>query len=151
PARRKILVQHALPIWSVSRGVAVVTGVNLGPGETEKITTAIIPIPRVPQRYLQAILQYVSAAGTLTIGMGFQFVAYIVLARSLGVDQFGKMLIILAGSNMAYFVCGLGAGDTIIRQVARDKQAYPFYFGHALILIASSAALLLVVVPIVLA
>jgi O-antigen/teichoic acid export membrane protein len=90
---------------------------------------------------------YAASASTLLAGVVLQFVTFIALARMLGLDQFGTLMIILAVTNVAYFLCGLGAGDTIIRRVARDPSEYPRMLGHSLLIFFASSAVLMLVVP----
>ena len=90
---------------------------------------------------------YAASASILLAGTILQFVTFIALARMLGLDQFGTLMIILAVTNVAFFLCGLGAGDTIIRRVARDPSEYSRIFGHALLIFFASSAVLMLVVP----
>lgn len=90
---------------------------------------------------------YAASAGTLLAGTVLQFVTFIALARMLGLDQFGTLMIILAVTNVAYFLCGLGAGDTMIRRVARQPSEYARMFGHSLLIFFASSAVLMLVVP----
>jgi O-antigen/teichoic acid export membrane protein len=87
---------------------------------------------------------YVTSTGALVVALGAQFIAFVILARHLGTAQFGKLQTISAATEMAAALCGLGAGDTMIRRVARDPSLYPLVLGHGLILVSTSGIALTV-------
>jgi O-antigen/teichoic acid export membrane protein len=101
-------------------------------------------IVRYARARLPGLTLYVTSTGALTLGLGAQFIAFVVLARHLGTDQFGKLQTISAVTDLAAAVCGFGAGDTMIRRVVRDQSLYPVVLGHSLILILSTGVALTV-------
>jgi O-antigen/teichoic acid export membrane protein len=101
-------------------------------------------IVRYVRDRLPRLTLYVTSTGALTLGLGAQFIAFVVLARHLGTDQFGKLQTISAVTDLAAAVCGFGAGDTMIRRVVRDPSLYPTVLGHSLLLILSTGAALTV-------
>ena len=102
-------------------------------------------LPAAVRMRLPAMFLYAGTSATMLLGVLAQFLAYAVLARYLGVVQFGQLVTITAATNMAAHVCGLGANDTAVRQIARDPNSYPVVLGHNLILTFGSA---LVLVPV---
>src|SRR5690242_14796183 len=95
-------------------------------------------------------LLYLSSAGSLIIGTGAQFVAFLVLARYLGIHQFGLLTTIVAATNLAVPFCGLGSHEGIVRRLSRDPRDYSKMLGHALILIATTGTILSVVLAAIL-
>lgn len=82
------------------------------------------------------VRRYIASSSTLLFGAMSQFVSFVLLARSLGIDQFGKLMAITAVTSLAMVLCGLGAGDSMIRRTARDPEQFSLMLGHGLILIA---------------
>src|ERR1700693_5305898 len=80
------------------------------------------------------VIQYVLSTGTLVVGLGSQLIAFIVLARYLGTSQLGQWMTILAATSLAGQICGIGAGESMIRRVSRKSSIYPILLGHGLIL-----------------
>jgi O-antigen/teichoic acid export membrane protein len=85
------------------------------------------------------ILGYASSTLSLAIGVIAQTLAFVVLARSLGAEQYGRLTIIMTASSIGLMWCGLGSGEVMRRRVARDKSAYPEVLGHAMIVLAASS------------
>jgi O-antigen/teichoic acid export membrane protein len=98
-------------------------------------------VPAMMQK-LPAIRLYVSSTGMLTVGIVAQAIAFVVLARSLGSDQFGHLATITAVTNVGGAWCGLGSGEAIRRRVGREPSLYPAMLGHSLILLSVSGAVL---------
>jgi O-antigen/teichoic acid export membrane protein len=96
-----------------------------------------------------AFLSYFASAGTLIIGQIAQLIAFVVLARHLGVEQFGYLMIINAVTAIPVTLCGLGANEALIRRVARDPRAYPALLGHNFILIGASGVVLTIAATVV--
>lgn len=76
--------------------------------------------------------------GSLVTGSVAQLLTFAILARGLGVGQFGVLMGLTALTNLAVQVCGLGATETMVRRVAQDHAIYPTALGHNLILTALS-------------
>ncbi|HVY57330.1 MAG TPA: lipopolysaccharide biosynthesis protein [Xanthobacteraceae bacterium] len=94
---------------------------------------------------------YATSTGTLVLALGAQFIAFVVLARHLGTTQFGYMVTISAATELACALCGVGAGEALIRRVVRDPSLYPAVLGHNLILMLSSGVVLTLVTTVGLA
>ncbi len=86
------------------------------------------------RRRLPAVFSYVGSTAAMAIGIGSQLVAFVFLARYLGIEQFGLLMTITAATSLALNVCGLGAGEAFMRRVAREPALYPALLGHSLIL-----------------
>lgn len=101
---------------------------------------------RLPQ-----LLSYAGSSASLLGGSVAQLVAFAILARALGVEQFGQFLAITAVTNVTVQLCGLGAMEPLVRRVARDESLYPAFLGHNIILALISGVVislgLLVVLP----
>lgn len=85
---------------------------------------------------------YLGSTASLLIGTGAQLVAFVVLARHLGVEQFGQLMTITAATNLGAQLCGVGANEGLVRRVARDAADYPLLLGHTIILMGISGAVL---------
>lgn len=79
--------------------------------------------------------QYVASGGTLVLGVACQFGWFVILARSLGVVQFGELMLIMAVTTIASALCGVGSGDALLRRSARNARDYNLFLGHGLALI----------------
>jgi len=90
-------------------------------------------------------LSYLASGGSLLIASASQLVTFAVLARSLGVDHFSVFVSITAFTAVAVQLCGLGAMDSLVRRVARDRSMYPVMLGHNLLLTFSTGGILLLV------
>lgn len=99
-------------------------------------------------RLLRALpmgLSYLASGSSLLIASVSQLVTFGVLARFLGVAQFSTFVSITAFTAVAVQLCGVGAMDSLVRRVARDKGMYPVMLGHNLILTLSTGLALLVI------
>lgn len=118
----------------VQRATDATAAGGIGPGET-RITWR----QRLPQ-----LVTYVGSSASLLIGSVAQLIAFAILARSLGVEQFGLFLAITAVTNISVQLCGLGAMEPMVRRVARDHTAYPQFIGHNIILGLGSGSVVFV-------
>lgn len=91
---------------------------------------------------LPAIRLYIGSTGMLMAGLAAQSVGFVILARWLGSEQFGHLSMVTAATNIAASWCALGTGETMRRRVSREPSLYPDLLGHALILLATSGAVL---------
>jgi O-antigen/teichoic acid export membrane protein len=87
------------------------------------------------------MLYFISTA-SLLLGLVAQFVGFIVLARFLGAEQFGKLMEITAATAIALSITGLGTEEVMIRRCVREPALYPKLLGHSLILILVSGSAL---------
>jgi O-antigen/teichoic acid export membrane protein len=94
----------------------------------------------------------------LLVGAGLQVASFVLVARGLGVVQFGLLMIMSGVTQLGSEIVSLGAGEALIRRVARRRAEHGPAFGHALILTfatfvpvslacLATAALLLPTVP----
>jgi O-antigen/teichoic acid export membrane protein len=86
-------------------------------------------------RYFELMWRYIASSSVLFFGVGAQFVWFIILARRLGAEGFGQLMIILAVTALAGSMCGVGSCDAMVRRVARNHNDYRLMLGHGLILI----------------
>lgn len=91
---------------------------------------------------LPLVITYLGASFSLVVGSVMQLVSMAILARALGVVQFGQYLGMMAVSTFALQFLGLGASESLVRRVAREKGIYPVALGHNLILTVLSAAVI---------
>jgi len=98
---------------------------------------------------LPLALEYAFSSGSLLISSVAQLITFAVLARNLGVDQFGVLITITAVTNLGVQLCGLGATETMVRRVAQDVSIYPLALGHNLILMAVSGTAIVTVLTVV--
>ena len=90
----------------------------------------------------ESISRYAWSTSALSISLIAHTVALVILARYLGVEQFGLLSLITTGANLALAGCGLGSGEVLRRLVARDPANYPAALGHALTLIVTTGLVL---------
>ena len=64
--------------------------------------------------------------------LGIQGIYFILLARTLGISEFGKFSAILALVNILAPFAGLGAGNVMVLQISRNQSLYKTYFGKSL-------------------
>lgn len=106
--------------------------------------SAILSWPTIKLK-LPLVLGYFFSAGSLAISGIAQLVSFAVLARHLGVEQFGVLVTITAATNVGMQLCGLGATETVVRRVAADPTIYREAIGHHLILIGASGSVLVLI------
>lgn len=99
------------------------------------------------------LMLYMGSGGSMLASSAAQLVTFAILARYLGVEQFGLYAIITAVTNVGVQLCGLGAQESLIRRVAQDPGMYPKMLGHAYVLSAASGIVLfllgLAILPVV--
>jgi len=104
-------------------------------------TDAAISWPAIKLK-IPLMLGYLASTTSLCISSVAQLVTFAVLARHLGVEQFGLLVTITAVTNLAMQLCGLGATETLVRRVSADPAIYRDALGHHLILIAATASII---------
>lgn len=109
--------------------------------------------PGTIRRLVPMLMLYMGSSGSLLASSAAQLLTFAILARYLGVEQFGLYAIITAVTNVGVQLCGLGAQESLIRRVAQDPGMYPRMLGHAYILSAASGIVLfllgLAILPVV--
>ncbi|MCO5156574.1 MAG: lipopolysaccharide biosynthesis protein [Aquamicrobium sp.] len=101
--------------------------------------------PGTIRRLVPMVMLYMGSSGSLLASSAAQLVTFAILARYLGVEQFGLYAIITAVTNVGVQLCGLGAQESLIRRVAQDPGMYPKMLGHAYILSAASGLVLFLI------
>lgn len=61
----------------------------------------------------------------LIITAGLQLLSFIILGRALGAIEYGKILAVTVFVSLGVEFVGLGCGDSLIKRVAIEKNAYP--------------------------
>lgn len=89
---------------------------------------------------------YITSSAWLVMGTAAQLVSFVVLARVLGVEQFGQLMAITAATHLGTHLCGLGAGEGMVRRTARRLEDYAAMAGHNIILMAASGIVLCVTI-----
>jgi O-antigen/teichoic acid export membrane protein len=90
----------------------------------------------------------IGSISSLLMGTAAQAVAFVLLARYLGVTQFGHLMTITAVAALANTWCGLGSAEMLRRIVTRDPSMYSAALGHTLLLILlTGLALTTFIVP----
>lgn len=100
---------------------------------------------------------YRARASTLARNSGWMFLGYgmkivvqagyfILIARALGPEQYGAFVGVVALVALAGPFVGVGAGNLLVKNVARDKALFSEYWGNALFLTAVSSILLVAVI-----
>lgn len=107
------------------------------------MTLSALPLRLVP-RSLPLARSYLASTSALMIGSAAQLVTFALLARGLGVEQFGLLITVTVATNIAAQLCGIGGTETLIRRVAPEPALYATALGHNLILIAGTGLVLTV-------
>src|ERR1700728_805478 len=88
--------------------------------------------------------------GWMLVGQGLKLIIqalyFTVIARSLGVSNYGAFIGAAALVGVVYPFGTLGSGFLLIKNVARDQTLFPYYWGRALITTAASSSLLFAIV-----
>jgi len=81
------------------------------------------------------------------IGQGFRLIIqalyFIEIARSLGAANYGAFIGVVAFVGIAYPFGALGSGHLLVKNVARDRNLFPSYWGRALATIGATSSALL--------
>ena len=105
----------------------------------------MIPVPVVPFKTALA-----RNTAWMLAGLGLRFVIqalyFIEIARSLGATNYGAFVGVVALVGIAYPFGPLGAGNLLIKHVARDRSQFARCWGHALVTIGVCGSVLLAVV-----
>ena len=103
--------------------------------------------------FFPMLISYMGSGGALLASSAAQLLTFAILARYLGVEQFGLYAVITAITNIGVQLCGLGAQESLIRRVAQDQSMFPTMLGHTYILSAASGVVFvaagMVVLPLV--
>jgi O-antigen/teichoic acid export membrane protein len=91
---------------------------------------------------IPSLLLYSTSNASLMIGVAAQLISIVILARYLGSEQFGQLMVITAATTLGAQLCGLGAGEAMVRRLVRDPSLYRTLLGHNLILIFASGTIL---------
>src|SRR5579871_1094271 len=67
---------------------------------------------------------------------------FIVIARSLGPGQYGGFVAATALANLISPFVGLGGGNLLIKNVARNKELFAEYWGNALLMTVGTGLIL---------
>jgi O-antigen/teichoic acid export membrane protein len=79
---------------------------------------------------------HVGTSFALLLTAAIQAAGFVMIARGLGANEFGRLMIMQAFSQLSLELVSLGAGDALIRRVSRDRSHHRSAFGHALIMTA---------------
>jgi O-antigen/teichoic acid export membrane protein len=77
---------------------------------------------------------HVGTSFALLLTAAIQAAGFVMIARGLGANEFGRLMIMQAFSQLSLELVSLGAGDALIRRVSRDRSQHGPAFGHALIM-----------------
>lgn len=81
--------------------------------------------------------------------LGTRMVYFVLIARELGPSKYGALAAVLAYVAIVAPFSSWGAGNLLIRAVARDKRLFHVYWGNGLLMLSFSSAALLVVLLLV--
>ena len=82
-----------------------------------------------------SLRRFVAAMAPTAVALALQFLAFVVTARGLGVEQLGQYAALLGLAAMGVELVSVGTADVMVRAVARDRSRFPEYYGHMLIVI----------------
>ncbi len=76
------------------------------------------------------------------LGLGMQLTSFVFIARALGVQDYGLFIGITAFAAILVPFVGVGSGEILVKQVARDRSLFDRYWGETLFTVLASGALL---------
>lgn len=71
---------------------------------------------------------------------------FIILARALGSEEYGKFVAVAALAAVISPFSGLGSSDLLIKNVSRDRSLFERYWGNGLLLLGLTSAVLIALV-----
>lgn len=71
---------------------------------------------------------------------------FILLARTLGSEEYGKFVAVAALAAVVSPIAGLGGGDLLIKNASRDRSLFQPYWGSALLLLGGTSTVLIALV-----
>src|SRR5579863_3820058 len=84
------------------------------------------------------------------VGQGLRLIIqalyFIEIARSLGAANYGAFIGVVALVGIAFPFGAMGSGNLLIKNVARDRNHFPAYWGRAIATTAASSSILFIVV-----
>jgi O-antigen/teichoic acid export membrane protein len=90
------------------------------------------------RKLLQNTIWVLTAQGTRLI---LQAIYFVVIARRLGVSEYGAFASAVALIGIAAPFAGIGSGNLLVKNVARRREVLPEYFGNALFITLLSGLL----------
>src|SRR5271170_3840840 len=86
-------------------------------------------------------------AAWMFVGQGLRLVLqaayFIEIARSLGVSNYGAFVGVVALVGIVWPFASVGGSNLLIKNVSRDKNLFPTYWGRALVTTAAFGSLLI--------
>lgn len=76
------------------------------------------------------------------LGIGMQLVTFVIVARALGVQDYGTFMGITAFAAILVPFTGIGSGDILVQNVAKDRSVFRQYWGIALLTTLSTGIVL---------
>ena len=83
------------------------------------------------------------------LGYGLRLIYFIVLARLLGVVQYGVIVGAFALVNLVSPYCQLGMGTLLLRYVSADRSRFPFFWGNVLLVTFATSGLIIVLLSLI--
>jgi O-antigen/teichoic acid export membrane protein len=74
----------------------------------------------------------------LFLTLGLQFLSFLIIARGLGLTQFGQLSALFALTGPASELVGLGSSERLLEQVSRDTKSFPVALADSLLTIILS-------------
>lgn len=95
------------------------------------------------RKLLQNTIWVLTAQGTR---LGLQAIYFVIIARRLGVAEYGAFASAVALIGIAAPFAGVGSGNLLVKNVARRRELLPEYFGNALLITLVSALLGIIII-----
>jgi O-antigen/teichoic acid export membrane protein len=83
------------------------------------------------------------------LGFGVRLVYFVVLARLLGVVQYGVIVGAFALVNLVSPYCQLGMGTLLLRYVSADRNQFPSFWGNVLVVTLTTSGLVVVALGVI--
>src|SRR5215470_17016365 len=86
----------------------------------------------------------------MILGQGLRLVIqalyFVEIARSLGVRNYGAFIGVVAFVGIVYPFGSVGSGNLLVKNVARDRTAFPAYWGRAIAITLTFGSVLVALV-----
>ena len=82
------------------------------------------------------------ALGGYGLRLLIQAAYFVIIARCLGPEQYGGFIAATALANVISPFVGLGSGNLLVKNVARDRRLFPEYWGNGLMMTVVSGSVL---------
>lgn len=89
------------------------------------------------------MIRLLLGGGLLFLTLPLQFLTFLIIAKGLGLTQFGQLSAVFAYTASASELVGLGCNDRLVELVSRDRKLFPVVFADSLLTIVLTGPLII--------